>query len=73
MVVIMDNETGSRVIEMDAQAYDDAVLLAEWAEVPRLAAEREVAMPRLAEAAEEPASTPLADPEFIARVYRSQR
>lgn len=77
MVYVIDTESGVRIPEMEPQSYADEVMLAGWTEVPGITTEvpdwRCAVLPRLAEReSERHKPSPFADPDFIARIYRSQ-
>ena len=66
MVIVMETDSGKRIVEESCIAYDDEVLNAGWADVPRVEPRlEEVSMVR-----ERPAERDVDG--FLARLYAAQ-
>ena len=66
MVIVMEMDSGKRIVEERFGAYDDEVLNAGWAEVPRI----EPRLEEIVAARHEPAAREVEG--FMARLYAAQ-
>jgi hypothetical protein len=70
MVIVMEMDSGNRVVEESFYAYDEEVLNAGWTDVPPMASRIEPRLEEVAVARHEPSERELEG--FLARLYAAQ-
>ena len=70
MVIVMEMDSGNRIVEESSCAYDEEVLNAGWTDVPPMASRIEPRLEEVAVARHEPSERELEG--FLARLYAAQ-